>query len=389
MNIHKILCAVCIMGFSLISCGKKGPLTLEPPKLPLQVENFALRQVGNRIVAEWSFPKLLSDRKTPADSGRIGRISIFSTEKSVLAKRSPKKAALPKVLSDLKTTADSDQIGKISTVSSEKPVLDERFLKRADLLSRFGLAETQKTDNQTFTAAVPLKTKALKEKQYRIAMLYEYGKKRSALSAILPIKTMIPPRPVGDLKVSQENKVILLKWSKPAKDADDNPLPSILGYNVYRKIKVGKEETASRMLNPKPLQRELFEDSDSSQDGEYVYTVTTLLAEKIESDFSNPATIGIRDTFPPDIPGNLVTFTGADHVFLSWEPVKDVDLSHYRVYRKASGGDEFPLLADQIRDPFFKDTKAVKGTTYTYCVSAVDRKGNESALSKPAQHKFE
>ena len=42
-----------------------------------------------------------------------------------------------------------------------------------------------------------------------------------------------------------------------------------------------------------------------------------------------------------------------------------------------------------IQDPFFKDTKAVKGTIYTYCVSAVDRKGNESDWSKPAQHKFE
>ena len=379
----------CLIGLALSGCGKKGPLTLEPPKLPLPVESFALRQVGNRIVVEWSFPKTLSDKKTSADSSRIGRISIFSTEKSVLPKKFPKKTTLPKLLSDRKTTANSDQIGKISTFSSEKPVLDERFLKRAALLSRFGLAEAKKTDDKTFTSAVPLKTKALKEKQYRIAMLYEYGKKRSALGEILPIKTMIPPRPVSDLKVSQENKVILLKWSKPAKDADDNPLPPILGYNVYRKIKVGKEETASLALNRKPLQREIFEDSDSSQDGEYSYTVTTLLAERIESDFSNPATIGIRDTFPPDTPGNLVTFTGADHVFLSWEPVKDADLSHYRVYRKAPGGDAFQLLADQIQDPFFKDTTAVKGTTYAYSVSAVDRKGNESELSKPAQHKFE
>ena len=168
-----------------------------------------------------------------------------------------------------KTSADSSRIGKISIFSSEKQALAERFRKKAALLSRIDLAETKKTDDQTFTAAVPMKMKALKEKQYYIAMLYEYGKRRSALGAILPIKTMIPPRPVSDLKVSQENKVILLKWSKPAKDADDNPLPPILGYNVYRKIKVGKEETASRMLNRKPLQREVFEDSDSSQDGEY------------------------------------------------------------------------------------------------------------------------
>ena len=344
------MCCACLIGLAMSGCGKKGPLTLEPPKLPLPVENFALRQVGNRIIVEWSFPKLLSDKKTSADSSRIGKISIFSSEKLALA---------------------------------------ERFRKKAALLGRFDPAETKKTDDKTFTTAIPLKTKALKEKQYYIAMLYEYGKKRSPLGTILPIKTMIPPRPVSDLKVSQENKVILLKWSKPAKDADDNPLPPILGYNVYRKIKVGKEETASKVLNQRPLQRETFEDNDSSQDGEYLYTVTALLAERIESDFSNPAPIGIRDTFPPDTPGNLVTFTGADHVFLSWEPVKDIDLSHYRVYRKAPGGNEFQLLGDRIQDPFFKDTTAIKGTTYTYCVSAVDRKGNESELSKPAQHKFE
>jgi hypothetical protein len=336
---------------SFLSCGKKGPLILEPPKLPLAVEKFALRQAGNRIVVEWEFPSKLSDQKTAVETVRIGKISVFS---------------------------------------SEKPILPaEKFRKKAALLKKIAFAETKKTGEKTYETDLQFKIKALKGKQYYIAMLYEYGKKRAALSPVLPIKTMVPPRPVSDLKIIQENKVLVLQWSKPADDADGDPLPSILGYKIYRKINAGKGEPEFKVLNGKPLYREVFEDEDSSQDGEYAYTVTTLLAETTESDFSNPVKISVRDLYPPDIPTNLITFTGTDHVFLSWEPVRDADLSHYRLYRKTVTDPDFQLLADRIETPSFKDTQAKKGGIYAYAVTAVDRKGNESEPSKPAQHKFE
>ena len=45
--------------------------------------------------------------------------------------------------------------------------------------------------------------------------------------------------------------------------------------------------------------------------------------------------VKVQDTFPPDIPGNLVVFTAKDQIFLTWETVPDVDLAFYRVYRKS------------------------------------------------------
>ena len=43
------------------------------------------------------------------------------------------------------------------------------------------------------------------------------------------------------------------------------------------------------------------------------------LDERVESAPSNTAKIKVLDTFPPDVPVNLVIFTAKDQIFLTWE----------------------------------------------------------------------
>jgi len=99
--------------------------------------------------------------------------------------------------------------------------------------------------------------------------------------------------------------------------------------------------------------------------------------------------ISIKDTFPPDVPANLVAFTAKDHIFLTWEAVHDNDLDHYIVYRRSAKEEDFKPLAASVTENFFRDMQIVKGQIYVYAVAAVDKKGNESEASRPVRQLFE
>ena len=90
--------------------------------------------------------------------------------------------------------------------------------------------------------------------------------------------------------------------------------------------------------------------------------MASLLSERIESAPSNQVKIRIHDTFPPDIPANLVIFTAKDHIFLTWEAVRDRDLSHYIVYRKSSRNEDFKLLDATVERKFLPGQTNCKGT---------------------------
>ncbi len=87
-----------------------------------------------------------------------------------------------------------------------------------------------------------------------------------------------------------------------------------------------------------------------------------------------------RDVFPPPPPEGVILLREAGGNRLVWNPVLVSDFASYRVYRlDASGKGE--RIADGLKDPGFIDNGAPPGTRYG--VSAVDLRGNESALSEP------
>ena len=99
--------------------------------------------------------------------------------------------------------------------------------------------------------------------------------------------------------------------------------------------------------------------------------------------------IGIQDTFAPDIPANLVAFTAKDHVFLTWEAVRDRDLDHYNVYRKSAKEEDFELLDAAVTDNFFRDKQVVKGQLYIYASSPSTKKAMKAKPSRAVRQLFE
>jgi len=339
-----------------LNCGKKGPLKLEPEILPLVCENLTLSQVGANIRLQWDFPKKLSDNKTNLEIEKITRVEIYYSGKDIPGGKFLKKSTLLRKL-------EKAEISSLSILAAQSPL--------------------------TFAVIIPFKIRDLNAKSHFFGLRYLYGKKKSPLSGVVAMVTQTPVKSIDDLQITRENKLIKLKWSKPQTDVSGMPVANITGYKVCRRIKSTRTDDAAaktagelfRKINSNPVLNEYFADGDTGRDGEYQYYVSTMTANDIESGPSPIVSVSVSDIYPPEIPANLVSFKGADHLFLTWKAPADTDLSHYRIYRKSTEEGEFTLLADQVTGNQYKDKDVKKGTLYFYAVTAVDNMVNESHYS--------
>jgi fibronectin type 3 domain-containing protein len=98
-----------------------------------------------------------------------------------------------------------------------------------------------------------------------------------------------------------------------------------------------------------------------------------------------------HDVFPPSVPAGLqAAYSGEGQkpfIDLIWAPVTNADLAGYNVYRSeangAAGEKTARLNSELVKSPSYRDFAVASGKTYTYTVSAVDVRGNESQRSEP------
>jgi hypothetical protein len=326
---------------------------------------------------EWDFPQVLADKKrTDFEIEKITRIYIYYSDKEILGGKFRKKSTLLKKL-------------KLEDLTQSPPPKNPAPV-------RPGMREKK---NLSYFINIPFKLKELDNKQHFFGIQYYYLKKRSPMSEIVFIFSRAPVKPVTDIKLNHENKVIKLTWAKPLLDEAGKSITDIAGYNIYRKIESEKageaeanigtieEETFSK-INRSSVLLEYYEDKDTGTNGNYSYYVSAVISNQIESAPSETVSIKVTDIFPPEIPANLVCFKAQDHLFLTWKPVKDTDFSHYRVYRRLPPDEEFQLLADKVTATSYKDLDLKAGETYFYVVTSVDTKGNESEYSNEVKEQF-
>jgi fibronectin type 3 domain-containing protein len=373
-----LISIVFVLIFSL-NCGKKGPLKLEPEILPREAVNLKISQVGVNIRVQWDFQKILADKKTELKPEKITKIEVYYSNKEILGGKFRKKSTLLRKL-------------KMKDLTRyENPLL----VKKLAELSSY---ERKKKEKSTYFVDIPFKIKNLTAKSHFFAIRYLYGKKKSPLSKVVFLVTKIPVKSIENLKVTRENKLIKLEWSKPQQDVLGMPVPNIAGYKVFRKREITTQKTnettdetsdeAFQLISKGNVITEYFEDRDTGIDGEYQYYVSTVISNDIESAPSSVVSVNVTDLYPPDIPVNLVSFRASDHMFLTWKAVPDKDLSLYRIYRKSTEKDEFTLIADDVTANYYKDKKVQKGLLYFYSVTAVDARGNESEYSNIVREQF-
>ncbi len=96
-------------------------------------------------------------------------------------------------------------------------------------------------------------------------------------------------------------------------------------------------------------------------------------------------TFTFHDVFPPKAPAGLVLVPGggfgeSPSIDLSWDANFENDVAGYNVYRSESGS-FVKLNAEAVAAPAFRDVHVEPGHTYSYRVTAVDQRRNESAPS--------
>jgi hypothetical protein len=127
----------------------------------------------------------------------------------------------------------------------------------------------------------------------------------------------------------------------------------------------------------------------------YEYRITTMTVitrqesqVQVEGDDSNQVQVIAHDIFPPSVPEGLqAVYSGEGQkpfIDLIWAPVASADLAGYNIYRSEGGSTLIKLNLQLIKTPSYRDTAVTPGKTYTYVVSAVDARNNESGKSGEA-----
>lgn len=113
---------------------------------------------------------------------------------------------------------------------------------------------------------------------------------------------------------------------------------------------------------------------------------------ELAGELSAPIRVDAQDVFPPAVPTGLAAVATAASaetaasIDLSWQPDAEADVAGYYVYRREEETPWRRISGEQpVVGPAFHDTDVLAGRTYTYGVSAVDARGNESGRSADAQ----
>ena len=130
--------------------------------------------------------------------------------------------------------------------------------------------------------------------------------------------------------------------------------------------------------------KEEFVDANTAFGTEYRYFVQTIASDTYQGLPSAAVTIIPLDRFAPAVPMGLGAVAGPASIELSWERNSEEDFAGYNIYR-ASGDGEFTKIAGPIDAPAYSDPMIESGKRYRYAIGALDRTGNESALSMAAE----
>lgn len=209
----------------------------------------------------------------------------------------------------------------------------------------------------------------------------------------VPLIHTLPPPP--DLQEQVTAQGIVLNWANniPAVGPHE---PIHYLYRVYRREQgeqqaklVGEVQGGS---NPRVSVTDTTFEWQKTYD--YYVEAVTVIAEpnqpevQVEGEDTPATTAFANDIFPPAVPSGLqAVFSGPGQqpfIDLVWAPETDIDLAGYNVYRREEGTAATKINSELVKTPAYRDTNVVSGKRYVYAVTAVDVRGNESALSGEA-----
>jgi hypothetical protein len=167
-------------------------------------------------------------------------------------------------------------------------------------------------------------------------------------------------------------------------------------YRVYRRDSATRAESVAGEVELKDATPPGLLDQSFEWEKTYDYrlTVVTVVGtdkaseQQVEGEDTPAVTVVAHDIFPPAVPAGLqAVFSGPGQkpfIDLIWAPDTEPDLAGYNVYRHEQDGQPVKLNSELVKTPTFRDTEVAAGHQYSYSVSAVDLRGNESSRSEEA-----
>ena len=102
---------------------------------------------------------------------------------------------------------------------------------------------------------------------------------------------------------------------------------------------------------------------------------------------SEPVSFTSVDEFPPSVPANVTALAGPGSIEISWDRGPEPDIRGYYIFRSVDGG-PYERVGDLVTLPAFSDKDVQHGKKYSFQVTAVDVRDNESARSATVNVSF-
>jgi hypothetical protein len=185
---------------------------------------------------------------------------------------------------------------------------------------------------------------------------------------------------------------VVISWQTAAPASASGQFQTSYFYRVMRRTQGTNEPVNIGQVAAVGLTIDYL-DSGIEWQKTYGYSVVPITAWKAEGRSGEVAGIGsaeltilANDIFPPATPSGLqAVFSGQlqqPGMDLTWRPNTDEDLAGYNVYRQTGNEPAARINSALVKTPSFHDGTVQLGVKYSYSVTAVDLRGNESGRSE-------
>ncbi len=359
--------ALCLL---LASCAQLGPPLPPSLELPKPPTDLRASRKGNRITLTWSEPTLTTDRRSVRYIG------------PTLVCRSP----------DSEITTCGNPVAML-------PAPPAPVSQRTSTKNKARKTSSPSPEPQSYTDTLPdalQQENPAAEITYAVEVLNRNAR-GAGVSNRVHVPAIVALPPPSDLDARLTGDGVVLNWT--ALGEPQHP-PSIeYRYRIYRRDESSANDAvAGEVPLPSEAAPMHFTDSGFEWEKTYRYRITVVSVIKrsdievqVEGDDSPQARLVAHDIFPPSTPTGLqAAYSGEGQkpfIDLIWAPVTNADLVGYNIYRfnaNAPPGQKMVKLnSELVKTPAYRDRAVAPGATYTYAVSAVDVRGNESPLSDP------
>jgi len=220
---------------------------------------------------------------------------------------------------------------------------------------------------------------------YRVSVVSQAGLESEPSNAAMVHRPVFNPPPPADRFEAEvlEDGRVELAWEAP--EMPEN----FAGWVILRvELRAGVPEDAAVQITPDSLFTRRFIDEGHNGSGlnegaNYEYCLIAYNGDRFASR-ALTAEVSVPKTTLPDAPQNLRGINeGGFRVQLNWNPVSDLYVDNYQIFRKNEGAD-FNLIRElPAPELSWEDESVEHGQTYIYAVTAVDEFGNVSEHSVP------